>query len=411
MNTISKSVDKRIRDGIKKYKSVLKTAKDKDINEADTVTIVINMLADICGYDKFLDITKECAIKGSFCDIAIKLDDKVIFLIEVKAIGIALKENHLKQAKHYASDSGIDWVILTNGNYWQAHKVIFGRPVQTEVAFDFSFLETDKISKLIDIFFLLGKEGAKKSPPAIYAYHKERQITSRYVIAQIIQTKPFITLIRKQLKSFAKSKKIAITITDDDILDTLRTQILKREVIEGEEGKKDHLTFGIIKTAQTKKTDTVGQPGPKEDRSKLLQRFWKQLLAFSKTQTDLHSRITPGGDSWCGMGAGTSGLGYNYVISQHQTRVELYIDKGKREINKEIFDRLVAAKEEIEQSFDGPLEWERMDEKRACRIKKDLSQGGYRDDEQTWPQIHETMVNAMIRLHKALSPHIQYLRK
>ncbi len=52
-----------------------------------------------------------------------------------------------------------------------------------------------------------------------------------------------------------------------------------------------------------------------------------------------------------------------------------------------------------------------MDEKRACRIKKDLSQGGYRDDEQTWPQIHETMVNAMIRLHKALSPHIQYLRK
>jgi hypothetical protein len=79
--------------------------------------------------------------------------------------------------------------------------------------------------------------------------------------------------------------------------------------------------------------------------------------------------------------------------------------------NKEIFDRLVAAKEEIEQSFDGPLEWERMDEKRACRIKKDLSQGGYRDDEQTWPQIHETMVNAMIRLHKALSPHIQYLRK
>jgi predicted type IV restriction endonuclease len=335
MNTISKSVDKRIRDGIKKYKSVLKTAKDKDINEADTVTIVINMLADICGYDKFLDITKECAIKGSFCDIAIKLDDKVIFLIEVKAIGIALKENHLKQAKHYASDSGIDWVILTNGNYWQAHKVIFGRPVQTEVAFDFSFLETDKISKLIDIFFLLGKEGAKKSPPAIYAYHKERQITSRYVIAQIIQTKAFITLIRKQLKSFAKSKKIAITITDDDILDTLRTQILKREVIEGEEGKKDHLTFGIIKTAQTKKTDTVGQPGPKEDRSKLLQRFWKQLLAFSKTQTDLHSRITPGGDSWCGMGAGTSGLGYNYVISQHQTRVELYIDKGKREINKE----------------------------------------------------------------------------
>lgn len=175
---------------------------------------------------------------------------------------------------------------------------------------------------------------------------------------------------------------------------------------------KEYVREAISDTLQ--EVGKVVKPGSKEEppeRDNLRYRFWNQLLGYSKTKTDLHSRITPGQDSWCGMGAGTSGLGYNYVISQHQTRVELYIDKGKREINKEIFDKLVAAKEEIEQSFDGPLEWERMDEKRACRIKKDLSQGGYRDDEQTWPQIHETMVNAMIRLHKALSPHIQYLRK
>jgi hypothetical protein len=111
------------------------------------------------------------------------------------------------------------------------------------------------------------------------------------------------------------------------------------------------------------------------------------------------------------MGAGTSGLGYYYTIFQHQSRVELYIDKGKRDVNKEIFDRLLASKEEIERSFEEPLEWERIDEKRACRIKKDLTLGGYRDDEQTWPKVHEAMVDAMIRLHKALSPHIQYLRK
>ena len=76
------------------------------------------------------------------------------------------------------------------------------------------------------------------------------------------------------------------------------------------------------------------------------------------------------------MGAGTSGLGYYYTIFQHhQARVELYIDKGKSEVNKEIFDRLLAAKEEIEQTFGEPLEWERMDAKRGCRIKKDLTLG------------------------------------
>jgi len=53
MAVIPKTVEKRIRDGIKKYKPILKNAKFKDIKEADTVTIVFNMLADICDYDKF----------------------------------------------------------------------------------------------------------------------------------------------------------------------------------------------------------------------------------------------------------------------------------------------------------------------------------------------------------------------
>ncbi|MDP2045712.1 MAG: DUF4268 domain-containing protein, partial [Deltaproteobacteria bacterium] len=165
----------------------------------------------------------------------------------------------------------------------------------------------------------------------------------------------------------------------------------------------------LLKEATKAEEDVIN--GSLSETKKLHHRFWTQLLAFSKTKTDLHSRITPGHDSWCGMGAGTAGLGYNYVIFQHQTRVELYIGKGNHDVNKEIFDRLVAAKGEIETDFGGPLEWERLEGKQSCRIKKDLNQGGYRDDEQTWPKVHEAMVDTMIRLHKALSPHIQYLKK
>jgi hypothetical protein len=149
MSTIPKTVESRIREGIKRYKNVLKTAKDRDVNESDTVTIVIDMLSDICGYDKYIDITKECAIRGTYCDLAIKLDEKNIFLIEVKAIGIALKDIHLRQALQYGSSSGIEWVILTNGDHWQAYHVLFEKPIKTELAFDFSFIDTPKISKLI----------------------------------------------------------------------------------------------------------------------------------------------------------------------------------------------------------------------------------------------------------------------
>ena len=169
------------------------------------------------------------------------------------------------------------------------------------------------------------------------------------------------------------------------------------------------ITTRVSDEAKKIESDTIKEILP--ERCELRKRFWTQLLMYAKTKTDLHSRVSPGVDCWCGMGAGTSGLGYNYVIFQHQARVELYIDKGDKALNREIFDRLVADKEEIEKIFGGTLEWERKEERRACRIKKDLDLGGYRDDEQNWPKIHEAMVDAMIRLHKAINPHIQYLKK
>jgi len=407
MATIPKIVEKRIRDGIKKYKNVLKTAKDKDINEADTVTIVFNMLVDICGYDRFLDLTKECAIKGTFCDIAIKLDNNpIVFLIEVKAVGINLKESHLKQAIHYASDSGTEWAILTNGDHWQIHKIIFGKPIKTELALDFKFLETDKIFNLISYFFLLSKEVVKKSPLAIDVYHEETQLTSRYMIAQLIQADPFIDLIRKKLKSLSKK----LIITNEDILNTLKTQVLKREVLEGEDAENAMKILGHKKNIERAKVDKSSVSALVQNRDILRYQFWTHLLALAQKKTDLHAKIKPSKYDW--LGRRLHGLWFNYSVGQHLGRAELWIDKGKdaEAENKEIFDKLIAAREDIEQTFGGSLEWERLDGKRACRIRKQINLGGYLD-EQAWPKVHEAMVDAMIRLHKALSPHIQYLGK
>jgi hypothetical protein len=251
--SIPKTAEKRIRDGVKKYKNIIKVARDKDINEADTVTIVNDMLSDICSYDKYTEITREYAIRNTYCDLAIKLEEKLIFIIEVKAIGITLKEGHLRQALQYASSSGVEWVILTNGDHWQAHRVLFEKPIKTEVAFDFSFIETTKVPKLIEYFFILGKEGAKKS--AIDAYHEERQLTGRFMIAQIIQTEPFLNFIRRQIRTLSNKVKI----TNEDILNTLQISILKREVTEGEEATqaKKRLTSAIRakKPNQNKKPD------------------------------------------------------------------------------------------------------------------------------------------------------------
>jgi hypothetical protein len=147
------------------------------------------------------------------------------------------------------------------------------------------------------------------------------------------------------------------------------------------------------------------------ERFEIRERFWSQMLGLAKQKTKLHAHISPTQHNWLGTGAGKQGLAFNYALRKNEAQVELYIDRGKDrgEENKAIFDKLFTHKAEIEKDFAQPLEWERLEGKRACRIRKRISAGGYRDDENKWPQIHEAMVDAMIRLEKALRPYVSKL--
>ncbi len=89
--------------------------------------------------------------------------------------------------------------------------------------------------------------------------------------------------------------------------------------------------------------------------------------------------------------------------------MELQANRGDSDENKRIFDQLHAEKETIEKAFGGPLTWERLDTKRACRIKHVIERGGYRSPESLWPQIQSEMVEAMSRLEMALRPGLDSL--
>lgn len=132
--------------------------------------------------------------------------------------------------------------------------------------------------------------------------------------------------------------------------------------------------------------------------------FWTSLLERARPRTRLHGGISPGHDTWIGTGAGRSGLAYNYVMTQHGSGVELYIDRGRDsdEENMRIFEGLREHREEIEATYGRSLEWQPLEGKRACRIRENFD-GGYRDEER-WPEIQEEMISAMISLEAALKP-------
>jgi hypothetical protein len=145
------------------------------------------------------------------------------------------------------------------------------------------------------------------------------------------------------------------------------------------------------------------------ERYDLRTRWWERLVELPEAK--LHAHITPGKYSWIGTSIGVRGLNLNYVVTQDECGAELYIDRGKNSDseNKAIYDQLAAHKKEIEQAFGDALSWERLDTKRACRIRVNLP-GGYRSPEEDWPRIQTACVQAMNRLEQALKSFVKQLK-
>jgi len=154
---------------------------------------------------------------------------------------------------------------------------------------------------------------------------------------------------------------------------------------------------------QVREKEQVGRK-KRAERYDVRLRFWEGLVATARKSKTRHANIKPGAYHWLGASSGIRGLGFNYVIVQEYGIAELYIDRGVAEENKRIFDQLYARKEEIEKAFGGPLSWERLDTKRACRIKHIIERGGYRSPEAEWPEIQSEMVETMTKLEGALKP-------
>jgi Domain of unknown function (DUF4268) len=72
-------------------------------------------------------------------------------------------------------------------------------------------------------------------------------------------------------------------------------------------------------------------------------KFWSELLKYARTKTDLHAGRNPGIYNWIGGSIGRPGFYLNYVVREHESQVELYIDQGtgSDELNLRAFNALM----------------------------------------------------------------------
>lgn len=270
MAIIPTATQKRLSAAVPKFRKVLELARKRDVNESDTVTIVTDILEEVFGFDKYSEITREYSIKGTFCDLAISTSKKIEYLIEVKAIGTDLKDNHLRQAVTYASQEGIRWVVITNGIMWEVHRVKVDNRVENTklIGFDFTKLNPRK-NEDQEILFLLCKRGVQKD--VIDEFYEYRQSVNRYSVAAVIMSDPIIGAVRRELRRI----KSGLKVTDKNIEDLIKEEVLKRDLIENESTKEatKRIRKALKKVATTKSSKASSKSTGKSNESNNVDAF------------------------------------------------------------------------------------------------------------------------------------------
>ena len=226
---ISKKAAGRITTELKRYQPILADAKRRDISEADTVVIVGDMLANVLGYNKYQEITGEFAIRGTYVDLAVKVENSIRFLVEVKAIGCDLKDSHVKQAIDYGANQGIEWAVLTNGAMWRIYKILFKQPIDKTLIFeaDLSTLNL-RDGDAMECIATLSREGF--TPSSMDALAQQKQATNKFTVSAVLLSDAVIATVRRELRRAYP----AVRIDADVIRAVIETEALKREVVDGD---------------------------------------------------------------------------------------------------------------------------------------------------------------------------------
>ena len=223
----------RIKSGLSRMNTIIEKGKRDSYNEADTRKIVTDILTRYLGWDQFDNLTAEQMIGSRYADFVIKKEDDILAVIEVKQIGLKLKETHLNQARQYATDEGIEWIILTNGDTWNVYRNILenGIPVAKYV---FSTTISDKEEKPAEKtkkLYFLSEESSRKHE--IKEYYDRKVALSGENLADYILSDVILNKLRIALKNGTGQKlnnhDIAKAVVEQVFVDSLVSEdIYKR---------------------------------------------------------------------------------------------------------------------------------------------------------------------------------------
>lgn len=147
---------------------------------------------------------------------------------------------------------------------------------------------------------------------------------------------------------------------------------------------------------------------PSSERGERYREFFQALIDELREDHKFTGARKAGPDNWYNFAAGYGQrvtYGANFT-GDKRARVEVYIDAGDGESNLQLLRRLEEHKSQIESDIGQSLQWDPLENRRACRIEASRP-GSIDADDETLSEVHGWMVSNLLCFKKAFDPHLR----
>lgn len=206
-----------------------------DLDESGTRILINTFLTDVLGYLPIEEVKTEYMIRGTYADYMVQVGGVRHFLVEVKALSLALNEKHLRQTINYGANEGVEWALLTNGKTFELYKILFEKPIDAQKVFSFDMTSGQNLKGFVEHLQYLHKDSIKSK--GLEVLWNKTVALNPINVAGLLYSPQIVQHIKKLLKEKYNSKfeevdiehSIKRIITESINIDSIKPHRVKKD--------------------------------------------------------------------------------------------------------------------------------------------------------------------------------------
>lgn len=200
--------------------------------------------------------------------------------------------------------------------------------------------------------------------------------------------------------SFTEPHRSALEWLNEHTVESVRFFAVELRAIRVDDSRPAPIFEVVVRPNDWERRVAAVRSTERSERQEAYVEFWADFLAAARERGWTAAR-SPQPQQWMSTPSGISGLTLNASFGRRGMSAELYFQHPDPERNLARFTRLSSQRERFESAYGGPIEWQELPGRSACRIADYLADASI-EDRASWGDFLSWQLDRQVRLRSAL---------